>query len=264
VNAAPFRRLVNEARTTVQAIQSELSAASAGRVVVSGMLAEQLARELADGARPGAVVVGDEPALAGASVVVRVIAGDPSEADDSLVRAADRAEVPVVLVQLWPQAEWRTPFVLSPFVVECRAGEGFPVPEIAARVAEAVEDAPALAARIPVLAETVESTLVRSAILRSALLALSSGPASRPLLALEQVRMLSRLRVLEAPQDSPPLQVVAGAAAASLGVSYALRTVARSARGVLPAPLANVVVAAGGTWAIHKLARILEARLAND
>jgi hypothetical protein len=261
VRTAPVRALALEARSVVLAIQGELSATAGGRVVVSGMLAEQLARELEVGARPGSVVVGEDAAVSGAEVVVRVIAGDPSDADDSLVRTADRLEVPVVLVQLWPQAEWRAPFVLSPFVVECRTGEGFPVREIASRIAEAVEDAPALAARIPVLAEAVESTVVRSAVIRSALLALARGPGSRPLIALEQVRMLSRLRVLDAPQPAPPLQVVAGAAAASLATSYALRSAARSARRVLPAPLANAAVAAAGTWAIHKLARVLDARI---
>ena len=46
-----------------------------------------------------------------------------------------------MIVQLWPQADWTTPFVLTPFVVECRAGEGFPVGEISGRIAEATENA---------------------------------------------------------------------------------------------------------------------------
>ena len=80
------------------------------------------------------------------------------------MRAADRAGIPVVIVQLWPQADWRAPFVLSPFVVECRTGEGFPVPAIAERIAEAAENPSALAVRVPVLAPPVEHAVVRSAI----------------------------------------------------------------------------------------------------
>ena len=53
------------------------------------MLAEQLARELGVDAEPGAVVVRNPPSIGGAEVVVRVIAGDPDDGDDRLVRAAD-------------------------------------------------------------------------------------------------------------------------------------------------------------------------------
>jgi|GEM_PF-3923525 len=64
---------------------------------------------------------------------VRIVAGDPSPEDEALVAEAAREGIEVVIVQLWPQADWTRPFVLSPFVVECRAGEGFPVEEIADR-----------------------------------------------------------------------------------------------------------------------------------
>ena len=71
MNVAALRELALEARGSVQAVRDELAGPSAGHVVVSGMLAEQLARELAAGAQPGAVVVGDD--VEGAAVVVRVI-----------------------------------------------------------------------------------------------------------------------------------------------------------------------------------------------
>ncbi len=99
-------------------------------------------------------------AVLGAEVVVRVIAGDPTDADDRLVRAADAIGTPVVFVQLWPQANWRAPFVLSPFVVECRAGEGFPVADIARMIARSVANPEALAGRVPVLEQPVESSAV--------------------------------------------------------------------------------------------------------
>ena len=132
---------VGEVRRIAGAFRDELDTSPVGPVLVSGMLAEQLARLLAERAAPGAVITADVSRVTGSSVVVQVIAGDPSSEDEDVVRRAGRAGVPIVLVQLWPQAEWAKPFVLSPFVVECRAGEGFPVPEIAARIVEAVESA---------------------------------------------------------------------------------------------------------------------------
>ena len=65
---------------------------------------------------------------------MHIIAGDPIAADDELVRSANAQELSVVLVELWPQADWTRLFVLTPFVVECEAGHGFPVREIADRL----------------------------------------------------------------------------------------------------------------------------------
>ena len=259
MNVSALRELALEARGSVKAVRNELAESSAGRVVVSGMLAEQLARELAAGARPGAVVVGDH--VQGAAVVVRVIAGEPSDEDDAIVRAADCAAVPVVLVQTWPQAEWRAPFVLSPFVVECRTGEGFPLSEITAQITIAVENPPALAVRVPVLADAVESSVVRSAAARAALLGLSSAPASRSGIALEQARMLARLRALDPPSEPDHPAVVAGAVATTLGVSFALRSAARVASRVLPKRVADPLIAVAGTFALARALRELNARL---
>jgi hypothetical protein len=236
---------------------------AAGPVVVSGMLAEQLARQLGAGAEPGAVVAREGRSVAGAAVVVRVIAGDPSPEDTALVRAADREGIPTVLVQLWPQGEWTKPFVLSPFVVECRPGEGFPVDEIAGRIGEAVEGAPALAARVPALQDAVAADLTRGTVARAALLGFlgARGPA-RPALAREQVRALSRLRALdpEASGATDP-RSAAGVAALVLASSFAFRAAARATRGMLPAPLVNAAVAAGGTWAITRAVQELQARI---
>jgi hypothetical protein len=259
VNVAALRELALEARGSVQTVRAELAQSSSGRVVVSGMLAEQLARELGAGARPGAVVVGDD--VQGAVVVVRVIAGEPSDEDDAIVRAADRAGVPVVLVQTWPQADWRAPFVLSPFVVECRTGEGFPLSEIAARIVLAVENPPALAVRAPVLADPAERTVVRSAVARAALMALAGVPGARAGIALEQARMLARLRALDPPSEPDHPGVVAGGVAATLAASYALRHAARGARRVLPARVSDPLIAVAGTFALAQMLRVLNARL---
>ncbi len=259
MTVSALRALALEARGSIQAVRAELAKSGSGRVVVSGMLAEQLARELAAGAQHGAVVVGDD--VQGAAVVVRVIGGEPSAEDDAIVRAADHAEVPLVLVQTWPQADWRAPFVLTPFVVECRTGEGFPVPEIAAQITLAVENPPALAVRVPVLADAAESSVVRPAAARVALLALARAPGARAGIALEQARMLARLRALDPPSQPDHPAVVVGAVAATLGVSYALRKAARAARRALPKRVADPVIAVGGTLALARALRELNARL---
>ena len=251
-----------EVREALRTVQDKKARDPVGAVVVSGTLAEQLARELGVGAEPGAVVVREPPSIVGAEVIVRVIAGDPGEAEDRLVRAADAVGTPVVFVQLWPQANWRAPFVLSPFVVECRAGEGFPVADIARMIARSVANPEALAGRVPVLERPVESSAVATALARAALLgvmgARRKAPA-RPLITLTQLRMLSSLRAAEGSEgrsELPPAAV----AGATLATSYALRAAARAAGRVLPTPVANAAIAAGGTWALAELLRRIQAR----
>jgi hypothetical protein len=252
------RSLAFEARALAAAIQDAGAPERAGNVVVSGMLCEQLARELAAGAEPGAVVTDGAGRISGAEVVVHVMAAEPSSADEAVVHAADRAGIPVVLVQLWPQEEWTPPFVLTPFVVECRAGEGFPIADIAARIADAAERAEDLARRMPVLHDVVSHRLVTTSTLRSAVMALGAGKgAARPVLALEQVRTASRLRSLEK-RGADEGRIVAATAVAALGLSFILREAARRARRTLPAPLVNTAFAAGTTWLVAKAARRLE------
>jgi hypothetical protein len=256
--------LAHEVRNVVQTARNELSPASVGSVVVSGMLAEQLAKELGAGAEAGAVSVDQGGPITGAEALIRVLAGEPSEADELFVRTADEGRIPVVIVQLWPQADWKPPFVLSPFVVECRAGEGFPLREIADRVIESSEHGPALASRVPELKTAVSYDIVRRAVIRTAFLAIASSRrgAMRPWIALEQVRMLTRLRATTTGSTgSDEMQVVAGGAAVALAAGFAFREVARAAREVVPAPVADAAVAAAGTWALAKTLRLLEARI---
>ena len=254
--------VVLEAREALRTASDTKAKDPVGAIVVSGTLAEQLARELGAGAESGAVVVREPPSLVGAEVVVRVIAGDPGAAEDALMRAADRVGTPVVFVQLWPQADWHPLFVLSPFVVECRAGEGFPVDDIARMIARSVAHPEALAARVPLLERSVESSAVGTAIARAALLGLvgarRKGPA-RPLIALTQLRMLSSLKAAEGSEERAELPPAA-VAGATLAASFALRAAARTARRVLPAPLANAAIAAGGTWVLAEALRTLQAR----
>jgi hypothetical protein len=262
VNLASVRRGAFEARDLLSALGDRPGRPS-GRIVVSGMLAEQLARQLGEGASPGAVAAGDARGARADDVLVHVIAADPSEDDLATVRTADEHDVPVVLVQLWPQEDWTAPFVLTPFVVECRAGEGFPVEEIAARIVDAAAEPDALAARVPLLEERVASGTVREAAIRAGFLAFlgSRRGSSRPLIALEQARMVARLQAASpaAPEGgvSPALVGTAAALAAS---GLAFRELARTLRATLPAPLVHAAIAGGATWALGEAVRRLEAR----
>jgi len=235
-----------------------------GPIGVSGMLAEQLVKELAAGAAPGAIVVGGAELANRAEVLVRIVAGDPTSEDDQLVRAADARGVPVVVVQLWPQADWTMPFVLTPFVVECRTGEGFPVREIADRIVAATESGAVLASRAPVIEEATRTGLVRSAVIRSALIGVAGSRlgVSRQLLTLEQVRLISQLRIVSAGSAiTDELPVRAGGAAAVLAAGFAFRSLARSLRAVVPAPIAHAAVAAAGTWVLARAYEAAETRL---
>ena len=230
------------------------------------MLAEQLVKELAAGAGQGAIVVGGAELADRAEVLVRIVAGDPTSDDEQLVRAADARGVPVVIVQLWPQADWAMPFVLTPFVVECRAGEGFPVQEIAERIVAATENGAVLASRAPVIEDTTRAGLVKSAVIRSALIGIAGSRlgVSRPLLTLEQVRLMSQLRTVSAGSAiTDELPVRAGSAAAVVAAGFAFRGLARSLRTVVPAPIAHAAVAAAGTWVLAKAYQAAETRLPN-
>ncbi len=248
----------------MQTARDELSPSGVGAVAVSGMLAEQLAKELGAGAAAGAVLAHDDSRLPFADVLVRIVAGEPSEEDEALVRAADRRDTPVVVVQLWPQEDWTPPFVLSPFVVECRAGKGFPLGEIADRIFEASEHGPLLAARIPVLKRASVSAIVRRAVLRAAVLGVASSGkgATRPLIALEQVRMLARLRATTTGSlKTDEMPAIAAGVGVALASGFVFRGVARAAREVLPAPVADAGVGAAGTWALAKALLAFESRL---
>lgn len=257
MRSAAARAVFGEVRDVAQAVRHEQTTAPVGPVVVSGMLADQLVKELGANAEPGAVLVGDASTRA-CEVVVRIVAGDPTPEDEAVVRDADRRGIGVVLVQVWPQAAWTRPFVLTPFVVECSAGMGFPVGEIGDRIADASEHATALASRIPALRPSVEKAVVTRAVVRAGLLGALPGSGVRRVLTLEQIRMVTRLRSIERGQVGDGAAGFASfgqAVGLVLATGVGLRGVAHAARQVLPAPVANGLVAAAGTWAIARTAR---------
>jgi hypothetical protein len=132
------------------------------------------------------------------------------------------------------------------------------------RILEASERDSALVSRIPVLRDSFERLVVSRSVARTAALAaLAGGRAARPVISLEQVRMVAQLAAAQgiaAGREVSPVQAVGGVAGAALASGFALRAVARTVRRALPEPLANVAVAAAGTWAIAKVAVALGRR----
>ena len=229
------------------------------------MLAEQLAKELRAGASPEPSSSATTRAACAHRSPSASIAGDPSEEDDAFVRAAEKAEIPIVIVQLWPQENWRAPFVLSPFVVECKTGEGFPLAKIAELIATAADDPTALAAGIPVLEQPVGASgqARRDRSLGAPRAPWRAGRSPRDLRSRSsRSASSSRLRALEdaETQSEEQMPVVAGTAAAAIAASYGFRQLARVARRRLPDRVADAAVAAAGTWAVAELFRRLEAR----
>jgi uncharacterized protein (DUF697 family) len=207
------------------------AAQEAGPLVVSGPLAEPLAKELSRGAAPGAVRVGGP--VAGAACLIRILAGPPTEEDERELRAAKRAKVPVVAVQTGTE-DFDIPYVLATDVVICRPGEGFPLEEIAAAVAARVgEVGTGLAARVPVLREPLCRELIESFSRKNGILgvAIFVPGADFPVLTLNQIRLVLRLGAahgVEIDQQRVP-EVLATVAA-----GFGFRAVARQLLGAVP------------------------------
>src|SRR5436853_7697810 len=86
--------------SALRALVKEISvSARAGKPLAVGgarELAAVLRRELARGAKPGAVREGDSPE--GAAVLVYVLGREPTEEDEAALKRAPRARVPIVAV----------------------------------------------------------------------------------------------------------------------------------------------------------------------
>lgn len=224
-----------------------------GPLLVTGVLAQQLARALQAGGEPGLVRTSGEPAEAAA--FVRVVAGAATAEDERTLREATRALVPVVAVQT-ASRQVRLPYVLAEDVVECPAGSGFPVDEIADRLAAALgQDGAPLAAALPVLRDAVaRRSLTDGALAAASLAALGAGAGPRlPVLALAQARMLSDLTVASGADrvgDGPEAvaRELGVPLAAAIGTGLAGRELVR--RLPVRVRLLEALVAAGATVAL--------------
>ena len=155
-------------------------------------LVPALARELRRGGEASAVMEGGRPEDAAA--LVYLLEGEPAEADLELLRAAQRADVPVVAVT---EARQRSlPYVLATDIVEVLPGAGFPVDEIARAVARRLgESGTALAARLPVVRRAVCEELIRSMSRTNGLIAAAVfvPGVDMPALTLNQARLVLRI-----------------------------------------------------------------------
>jgi len=205
-----------------------------------------LARELRAGGDPSAVVENGDPRASAALVWV----GEP---DEKALRAAVRADVPVVAVT---EAS-RVPYVLDTRVVRVRPGEGLPVDRVARALAGALgEDGTALAARLPAVRSAVVDDLIRRFSRKNGIVgaAVFIPGVDMPIMTMNQIRLV--LRIALAYGES----MDAGRAGELLGVvgaGFGLRSVARQTLGAVP--LAGWAVKGGigytGTTAIGEAAR---------
>jgi uncharacterized protein (DUF697 family) len=236
----------------------QVSARDGKPLVVGGAreLAAVLRRELARGAKPGAIRQNDEPR--GAAVLVYVLGGAPTPEDEQALKRARRARVPIVAVVTGRiGGDVTIPFVLAADVVPVHAGEGFPVEAIARVVASRLgEEGAPLAARLPVLRRPVADVLVARFSRKCGVVAAAVfiPGADLPILALTQVRMLLRIEQaygLDAdPRERAP--ELLATVAAGLG----LRAAARQLLAVVPVAgwAVKGAVAYAGTRALGQAA----------
>ncbi len=225
-------------------------------LLVTGVLAEQLASALSAGGDRGVVTTSGDPARAAA--LVRVVAGAATPEDEAQLRAATRALVPVVAVQTGISSV-RLPYVLATDVIEVPPGSGFPTDDIAEALAAALgAEGAALAARLPVLRAPVERRRALEGALAAGTLAALTRDEGPHLAALTlgQARMLSDLSAASGAPSPRDTRAAAEAVAPALAAAVATGLLARTLVRRLPVRgrVLEAAVAAGATAALAALA----------
>ena len=223
-----------------------------GPLLVTGILAEQLASALAAGGDRALVSTSGDPARAVA--LVRVVAGVATDDDEAQLRVASRALVPIVAVQTGVTTV-PLPYVHPVDVVDCPAGSGFPVDEIAAALARALgKDGMPLAARLPVLRPAFERRRLFDAVVSAGALAALTrhGGSHLPMLTLAQARMLSDLSTASGAAGPGDTRAATEAVAPRLAAALATGLLSRALVRRLPVRgrLADGAAAAASTFAL--------------
>ncbi len=215
-------------------------------------LVPALARELRRDGEAGAVTEGGSPD--GAAALVYLLESDPSEDDLAVLRAASRAEIPIVAVT--EAAHRSVPYVLATDIVRVKPGAGFPLDEIGDRLARGLgESGTALAARLPSLRRAVCVQLIRSFSRTNGLLgaAVFVPGVDMPVLTLNQVRLVLRIAAAhgEPIDGSRALELFA-----IVGGGLGFRTLARELLGAVPVGgwALKGIVAYSGTRALGEAA----------
>ena len=221
-----------------------------GPILVTGVLAEQLATELRAGGDASLVRTHGDPAEAAA--VVCVVGEGATPSDEQVLRAATRALVPVIGVRTGSSGA-PIPYILATDVVDVPPGQGFPVDEIAGTLGAAlgVDGAP-LAGALPVLRDAVQARRVTEGVLAAGTLALGRGGPRLPVLALSQARMLSDVVATEAGPTPETPRATAEAVAPPLVAALATGVLTRALVRRLPVRnrLLEGAVAAATTYAL--------------
>jgi uncharacterized protein (DUF697 family) len=225
-------------------------------LVVSGAreLAGVLRRELARGGVASSVR--EQGPLDGAAALVHVLAGPLTGEDEKQLKEAARVRIPIVAVTTGPGDPGHIPYVLEENVIRVASGIGFPVEQIAKRLAHVLgESGTPLAARLPVLRGPVCDELIRKFSRQNGLVgvAVFVPGADLPVLTLNQVRMV--LRIADAygfEIDRERLPEVLGVIGSGLG----FRAVARKAIELVPVVgwVVKGAVAYSGTRALGEAA----------
>ncbi len=224
-------------------------------------LVDALRRELLRDGDPSALRDAGLGALDGAAALVYVLAGEPSEEDERALRAAEMANVPIIV--LGPEPTTPVPYTLATNVLPLRPGEGFPLEDLGRLLAAKADDAAGpLAAKLPALRRGVAEALVAKVARQNGLIgaAVFIPGVDFPILTLNQLRLVMRLATAYGqPLDAERLPEVLGVVGTGLG----LRAVARGALSFVPVGGWAVKggVAYGGTRALGEAAiRYFEAR----
>jgi uncharacterized protein (DUF697 family) len=224
------------------------------------------ARELADALRRELVRDGDASAVRsgsadGAAALVYVLAHELTEADEQELRHADERSVPIVV--LGPEPTTRIPYVLATAVIPLRAGEGFPIAELATLLGGKLdEEATQIAARLPVLRRGIAEALISRVARQNGILgaAIFVPGADFPVLTLNQLRLVLRLAQAHGHEiDAQRAPEILGVIGGGLG----FRALARQALSVVPVAgwAVKGAVAYTGTRALGEAAlRYFEAR----
>jgi uncharacterized protein (DUF697 family) len=171
-----------------------LSAQTDRALAVTGArgLVPVLVKELTRGGV--ASVVTEQGPLDGACALVHVIAGPPGADDEVQLKEAARRRLPVVVVAIGHSGH--IPYVLEEHVVRVGGGSGFPVDQVARKLARALGEAGTpLAARLPILRRPVCDELIRKFSRQNGVVgvAVFLPGDDMPLLTLNQIRLILRI-----------------------------------------------------------------------